>query len=199
MIAGILLAAGMSTRMGEPKALLDWGGEPLVRYQVRQLREAGADEVVVVLGHRGDDVHREMRGLDCRTVLNATYQLGRAGSLRAGAKAVSREAETIVVLNVDQPRAAALIRAVIEARTPEAAAARPAHGGRHGHPVALAGRLRGELLEASEESGGLRGVLAAHADAIVDTPAGEECLLDLNTRAEYEAALAARAADAAGA
>ena len=199
MIAGILLAAGMSTRMGEPKALLDWGGEPLVRYQVRQLREAGADEVVVVLGHRGDDVHREMRGLDCRTVLNATYQLGRAGSLRAGAKAVSREAETIVVLNVDQPRAAALIRAVIEARTPEAAAARPAHGGRHGHPVALAGRLRGELLEASEESGGLRGVLAAHADAIIDAPAGEECLLDLNTRAEYEAALAARAADAAGA
>ena len=199
MIAGILLAAGMSTRMGEPKALLDWGGEPLVRYQVRQLREAGADEVVVVLGHRGDDVHREMRGLDCRTVLNATYQLGRAGSLRAGAKAVSREAETIVVLNVDQPRAAALIRAVIEARTPEAAAARPAHGGRHGHPVALAGRLRGELLEASEEDGGLRGVLAAHADAIVDAPAGEECLLDLNTRAEYEAALAARAADAAGA
>lgn len=199
MIAGILLAAGMSTRMGEPKALLDWGGEPLVRYQVRQLREAGADEVVVVLGHRGDDVHREMRGLDCRTVLNATYQLGRAGSLRAGAKAVSREAETIVVLNVDQPRAAALIRAVIEARTPEAAAARPAHGGRHGHPVALAGRLRGELLEASEEDGGLRGVLAAHADAIVDAPAGEECLLDLNTRAEYEAALAARAAEAAGA
>lgn len=199
MIAGILLAAGMSTRMGEPKALLDWGGEPLVRYQVRQLREAGADEVVVVLGHRGDDVHREMRGLDCRTVLNATYQLGRAGSLRAGAKAVSREAETIVVLNVDQPRAAALIRAVIEARTPEAAAARPAHGGRHGHPVALAGRLRGELLEASDEDGGLRGVLAAHADAIVDAPAGEECLLDLNTRAEYEAALAARAADAAGA
>ena len=199
MIVGILLAAGMSTRMGEPKALLDWGGEPLVRYQVRQLREAGADEVVVVLGHRGDDVHREMRGLDCRTVLNATYQLGRAGSLRAGAKAVSREAETIVVLNVDQPRAAALIRAVIEARTPEAAAARPAHGGRHGHPVALAGRLRGELLEASEADGGLRGVLAAHADAIVDAPAGEECLLDLNTRAEYEAALAARAAEAAGA
>ncbi len=199
MIAGILLAAGMSTRMGEPKALLDWGGEPLVRYQVRQLREAGADEVVVVLGHRGDDVHREMRGLECRTVLNATYQLGRAGSLRAGAKAVSREAETIVVLNVDQPRAAALIRAVIEARTPEAAAARPAHGGRHGHPVALAGRLRGELLEASEADGGLRGVLAAHADAIIDAPAGEECLLDLNTRAEYEAALAARAAEAAGA
>ena len=68
MISGILLAAGMSTRMGEPKALLDWGGEPLARYQIRQLREAGADEVIVVLGHRGDDIHRELRGLEYRGV-----------------------------------------------------------------------------------------------------------------------------------
>lgn len=199
MISGILLAAGMSTRMGEPKALLDWGGEPLARYQIRQLREAGADEVIVVLGHRGDDIHRELRGLEYRGVLNPTYQLGRAGSLRAGAKAVSHEAEAIVVLNVDQPRPAALIRAVIEARAraPSAAAARPEHGGRHGHPVVLAGRLRGELLEASDGNAGLRGVLAAHADAIVDAPAGEACLLDLNTREEYEAALAEHVADGA--
>lgn len=201
MISGILLAAGMSTRMGEPKALLDWGGEPLVRYQIRQLREAGADEVIVVLGHRGDEIHRELRGLEYRGVLNPTYQLGRAGSLRMGAKAVSREAEAIVVLNVDQPRPASLIRAVIEAwaREPSAAAARPEHEGRHGHPVVLAGRLRGELLEASDGSGGLRGVLAAHADAIVDAPCGTECLPDLNTREEYEAARAALAADSAGA
>ena len=199
MISGVLLAAGMSTRMGEPKALLDWGGEPLVRYQIRQLREAGADEVIVVLGHRGDDIHRELRGLEYRGVLNPTYQLGRAGSLRAGAKAVSPEAEAIVVLNVDQPRPAALIRAVIEARAgePSAAAARPAHDGRHGHPVVLAGRLRGELLEASDADEGLRGVLAAHADAIVDAPADAACLLDLNTREEYEAALAAFATDGA--
>ena len=199
MISGVLLAAGMSTRMGEPKALLDWGGEPLVRYQIRQLREAGADEVIVVLGHRGDDIHRELRGLEYRGVLNPTYQLGRAGSLRAGAKAVSPEAEAIVVLNVDQPRPAALIRAVIEARAgePSAAAARPEHGGRHGHPVVLAGRLRGELLEASDADAGLRGVLAAHADAIVDAPADEACLLDLNTREEYEAALAALESDGA--
>ncbi|MYK25863.1 MAG: NTP transferase domain-containing protein, partial [Dehalococcoidia bacterium] len=50
MISSILLAAGMSTRMGQPKALLDWGGEPLICYQIRQLQEAGVDEVVVVLG-----------------------------------------------------------------------------------------------------------------------------------------------------
>lgn len=196
MISSILLAAGMSTRMGEPKALLDWGGEPLICYQIRQLREAGADEVVVVLGYRADEIHRELHGLDYRSVLNPVYQLGRAGSLRAGAKAVSREATAIVVLNVDQPRPAELIRAVIEAHTPAASATRPVAGERHGHPVALSGRLRGELAVASDETEGLRGVLAAHADAIVDVPSDERCLLDLNTPGEYEAAVAALAGDA---
>ncbi|MBK7725004.1 MAG: NTP transferase domain-containing protein [Dehalococcoidia bacterium] len=58
MISGIILAAGTSTRMGRPKALLDWGGQPLVCYQVRQLQEAGCDEVIVVLGHKADNISR---------------------------------------------------------------------------------------------------------------------------------------------
>ena len=195
MISSILLAAGMSTRMGEPKALLDWGGEPLIRYQIRQLQEAGVDEVVVVLGYRADDIHRKLHGLTYRSVLNPVYQLGRAGSLRAGAKAVSREASAIVLLNVDQPRAADLIRSVIQAHTPAAGATRPACGDRHGHPVVLSGRLRGELLTASEDEHGLRGVLATHVDEVVDVPSDERCLLDLNTPDEYEAAIAALAGD----
>ena len=193
MISSILLAAGMSTRMGEPKALLDWGGEPLIRYQIRQLQEAGVDEVVVVLGYRADEIHRKLHGLTYRSVLNPVYQLGRAGSLRAGAKAVNREASAIVVLNVDQPRPAELIRAVVEAHTPTASATRPAHGDRHGHPVVLSGRLRRELIAATDDQQGLRGVLAGHLDAIVDVPSDESCLLDLNTPADYEAAVAALA------
>ena len=195
MISSILLAAGMSTRMGEPKALLDWGGEPLIKYQIRQLQEAGVDEVVVVLGYRADEIHRKLHGLTYRSVLNPVYQLGRAGSLRAGAKAVNREASALVLLNVDQPRPAELIRSVIDAHTPQASATRPAHGDHHGHPVVLAGRLRAELLAATEDEQGLRGVLAAHEDAIVDVPSDERCLLDLNTPDDYAAAVAALAGE----
>jgi len=196
MISSILLAAGMSTRMGEPKALLDWGGEPLICYQIRQLQEAGVDEVVVVLGYRADEIHRKLHGLTYRSVLNPVYQLGRAGSLRAGAKAVHREASAIVILNVDQPRPAELIRSLLEAHTAAASATRPAHGERHGHPVVLAGRLQTELLAATDDERGLRGVLDAHAADIVDVPSDERCLLDLNTPADYEAAVAALAGDA---
>ena len=195
MISSILLAAGMSTRMGEPKALLDWGGEPLIRYQIRQLQEAGVDEVVVVLGYRADEIHRKLHGLTYRSVLNPVYQLGRAGSLRAGAKAIDREASAVVLLNVDQPRPADLIGAVIDGHTPAAAATRPVHDGHHGHPVVLSGRLRGELIAATDDRQGLRGVLAAHAADIVDIPSDERCLLDLNTPDEYEAAVAALAGD----
>ncbi len=195
MISSILLAAGMSTRMGQPKALLDWGGEPLICYQIRQLQEAGVDEVVVVLGYRADDIHRKLHGLTYRSVLNPVYQLGRAGSLRAGAKAVSPEASAIVLLNVDQPRPADLIRSVIEGHTSADSATRPVHGDRHGHPVVVAGRLRNELLAATEDARGLRGVMEAHVDEIVDVPSDERCLLDLNTPDDYEAAIAALAGD----
>ena len=194
MISSIVLAAGMSTRMGTPKALLDWGGEPLLRYQVKQLQEGGVDEVVVVLGYRADEIHRQLRGLGCRVVLNPQYQLGRAGSLRMAAKAVDRDANAIVVANVDQPRPAALIRELLAAHAGGALITRPAHEGRHGHPVVVSGALRGELLTASDEDGGLRGVLAAHADEILDLAVDDgACLLDLNTPEEYEAARAALA------
>lgn len=191
VISSIVLAAGLSTRMGRPKALLDWQGEPLVSYQVRQLREAGVDEVIVVLGYRSDDVVRAMRRAQCRIMNNPRYFAGRAGSLRIGAKATNRDADAILVVNVDQPRTAAFYRMLIAAHDPLHAATRPVHEGRTGHPVVVSKRLREELLRVSEEGDGLRGVLRAHASELGSVEAGTVCLLDVNTPAEYEAAVVA--------
>jgi CTP:molybdopterin cytidylyltransferase MocA len=188
MISSIVLAAGMSTRMGEPKQLLDWGGEPLLAYQVRQLREAGCDEVIVVLGYRSDDIHRAIRRSECRVMLNPRYQMGRAGSLRIGAKAVDRDAEAIVIINVDQPRSADRIRELVERHDQQFAATRPACDGHAGHPLVVSGWLRPELLEASEEQEGLRGIIRRHQDQLQEIPSDSGCLLDINTRADYEEA-----------
>lgn len=188
MISSIVLAAGMSNRMGQPKAILDWGGEPLIAYQVRQLREAGCDEVVVVLGHRADEIQRQMRGVECRVMFNALHHAGRAGSLRIGAKAVSRDADAIVIVNVDQPRPAPVIRAVIEAHRPESTATIPVYEGRRGHPTVVSGRLREDLMQARDETEGLRGVLEQHAAGTVEFPCDEIVELDLNTPDDYAAA-----------
>jgi molybdenum cofactor cytidylyltransferase len=190
MNSSIILAAGMGTRMGELKPLLDWGGEPLIAYQVRQMKEAGVDEVIVVLGFHGDEIHREIRRLPCRVMLNPRYFAGRAGSLRIGAKATNRDAEAIVITSVDQPRPASVIRQLLDAHDQKYAATRHSHGGHGGHPIVISGWLRPELLEASDENDGLRGILRAHASEIQELPGNELSHLDLNTPAEYQEAVA---------
>lgn len=189
MISSIILAAGSSTRMGHPKALLDWGGEPLICYEIRQLREAGVDEVIVVLGHRSDEVRRQLAKVDCRVMNNPHFHSGRARSLSIGAKAVSRDAVAIVVMNVDQPRPANLIRALIEHHRDGAAATRPSVAGRHGHPVVVSGALRTELMAARDEEEGMRGVLHTHAGEITDVACDDLCEVDINTPDDYRAAL----------
>lgn len=188
MISSIVLAAGMSTRMGAPKALLPWDGQPLLAYQVQQLHEAGADEVIVVLGHDADEIHRAIRRSDCRVMLNPRYQMGRAGSLRIGAKAVDRDAESIVIINVDQPRPAAFLHRLIEGRRAPALITLPLFEGRHGHPIVVAGELRGELMEVDEDQQGLLAVVNHHRNELVECPSDDLAMVDVNTPDAYQEA-----------
>lgn len=189
--AAILLAAGESTRMGRPKALLPWAGTTLIEYQVGQLREAGVSRVVVVLGHEAEAVRPQVPA-EAQVVVNERYAEGRASSLRTGAKALPDGADPIVVLGVDQPRPAALMRELLEAHGERGAAITvPVVEGRRGHPSVVAGTLLGELRRAEEASQGLRGVIASHEEEVVEVAVERaEARLDLNTPEEYEAARA---------
>ncbi|MCH8008769.1 MAG: nucleotidyltransferase family protein [Chloroflexi bacterium] len=191
MTAAILLAAGESTRMGQPKALLPWGGVTLIEYQVRQLSEAGVGEIVVVLGHAADEIRERVPNI-ARVIVNLHYNEGRATSLRAGAGALPDDAGPIIVLNVDQPRPAELLRALLAAHEAGASPiSRPAFEGQHGHPPVLDGLLLEELRAVEEASLGLRGVMTAHAIDVADIDLGDErVLVSFNTPEEYEAAFA---------
>ena len=176
--------------MGRPKALLPWGATTLIEYQVRELLAARC-EVIVVLGHAADEIRPHVPP-EARMVVNEAYQEGRASSLRAGAAALPDDADTIIVLNVDQPRPRDVIEALVAAhRTGGALVIIPTHKGKHGHPPVLSGALLPELRAASEEAQGLRGVIAAHEGGLreleVDTPI---VLLDLNTEDDYQQARA---------
>ena len=191
MTAAILLAAGESSRMGTPKPLLPWGGTTLTEYQVRELLAAGVDDLVIVLGHAADQVRPRVLA-EATIVVNEAYRQGRASSLRAGAAALSDDADPILVLNVDQPRPHDLLRPLLAAhREGGAMITVPVAQGRRGHPAVLAVSLLPELREASEAAQGLRGIIAAHEREVqeVDLPS-TAVLLDINTPAEYRAALA---------
>ena len=87
-VAGVVLAAGSSSRLGRNKLLLDVGGEALVRRTVRRAVAAGLDPVVVVVGHEAERVTAELAGVPCRLVVNPDHASGQSSSLQAGIAAV---------------------------------------------------------------------------------------------------------------
>ena len=205
-IAAILLAAGESTRMGRLKQLLPWAGTTLVAWQVNQLRQAGAGDVVVVLGHEAEQVLPAVP-VEARVVVNKAYKQGRATSLRCGAEALSgsaggggasggrssSEIEAILILSVDQPRPAWLSRLLIERwRAEQALIVSPRFTRRYGHPILIDGSLLGELRQVEDETLGLRAVIDRHLPQAQSLPVANDSVdVDLNTPADYEAALAA--------
>ena len=182
-VAAILLAAGESRRIGSPKPLLAWQGATLIEYQIAQLREAGVDDVIAVLGHRSEDVLPLVTAAGARGVVNENYREGRASSLRTGADAVEG-AQTIVILSVDQPRPAAVTRRLLASHA--SGITLPSHDGRRGHPVILNGALLPELRKFDAASKGLRAVLARHHSDVHEIPFDSaSVLLDLNTPEDY--------------
>lgn len=188
----ILLAGGESSRMGTPKPLLDWGGRPLIEYQVSQLREAGADTVIVVLGHRADEVLPFVHRAGAQAIINELYAEGRASSVRVAAGALPESADAVVVLNVDQPRPAWVTRSLLdEHHRSRALITVPAFEGKRGHPVIFDARLAPELREVREATEGMRAVMQAHESEVLEVAFDSPVVvLDMNVPEEYEKAKA---------
>ncbi len=193
--AGVLLAAGESSRMGRPKQTLDWLGEPLVVYQTRQLLEAGVGQAVVVLGHEVSTVRPLVEVVEdprLTIVVNPDYREGKTSSIKAGLRAVGPGAASLLLLAADQPRPASLLRRLAEAHENQGALISiPAHRGKHGHPPIFTAALLPELLRITEEGRGVREVIQRHSGSIREVAVDDPLVLtNLNTREDYEHALA---------
>lgn len=101
--AGVVLAAGASTRMGRNKLLFPLEGASVLRRAVGRALDAGLDPVVVVLGHEAERAGRELDGLAVQTALNPAYQQGINGSLRTGIAGLPADAQAAVVVLADMP------------------------------------------------------------------------------------------------
>lgn len=199
MIAAILLAAGASRRMGEPKPLIAWGDGTLVEWEYAQLMASVVDEIVIVCGARMEQVRRVLGDGGRHIVFNALWPQGRATSLARGATALLREGrampECVVVQNVDQPTRPEIIdRLVEEHRAGDHDVVQPSYvddadGQVHGgHPVVLAGRLLEELALVSDRTFGLRAVLERHPAHRVPFERDPAVWVDLDTPDVVDAA-----------
>ncbi|WP_067934194.1 nucleotidyltransferase family protein [Alicyclobacillus kakegawensis] len=188
-VAGIVLAAGLSTRMGRPKPLLELAGIPFVRRVAAAATSGGLAPVVVVVGPNELQVRRALAGLPgIRLVKNPNYASGMASSLSTGLREVMAHCDAVMVLLADQPLLPASVVARLCARYAEKRAdgiliVRSRYAGQPGHPVLFDNAVFPELLQLQGDVGA-RSVVSRHASALtwadfanpwwgkdVDTPA----------------------------
>lgn len=190
-LAGVILAAGRSARMGTPKALLDFRGAPFV---VRILEVLAALEVrprLVVVGPDEAAIRAAVRPHDCGIVANPDVDGGPIASLRAALHALGplRPAGA-VVWPVDLPhvRLATVERLIDHHRRLRPPAVIPAFAERRGHPVIWDAALFAELLESALASTeGARAVLRAHRAAVAAIPVDDPAVIaSINTPEDYE-------------
>jgi molybdenum cofactor cytidylyltransferase len=115
-IAGVVLAAGTSSRLGANKLLLRLDSEPLVRRAARQAAEAGLSPVIVVLGHEAERVAAVLGGLAVETIVNPAYRAGIHGSMQTGIEHVPEDCTAAVVLLGDMPLVTAAMIEVLAER-----------------------------------------------------------------------------------
>ncbi|MFD7611369.1 NTP transferase domain-containing protein [Streptomyces sp. NPDC059828] len=170
-VAGLVLAAGGGRRLGgQPKALLEYRGRPLVENAVRVLRAGGCRTVHVVLGAAADQVQREADLAGCVVSVNADWEEGMGSSLRVGLASLGTAEgapDAVLVSLVDQPGiGAAAIARVVAAGDSSSALVSAAYDGRRGHPV-LFGAARWDAVAASASGDrGARDYLRKHEPEI---------------------------------
>lgn len=185
MIAGIVLAAGGSKRMGRPKMLLPFGGGTVLSAAVAALLRSRLDRVVVVLGAESERVRRESALPEdprLRVVVNASWLEGMASSLRRGLEEAS-DAEGVLIALGDQPGMTAVrVNAVLDGFRAGVRLVVPASGTVPTHPVLFARSLFPELRSLTGDAGA-REVVSRHWEEAVRLEA--EPLMDVDTEEDY--------------
>jgi molybdenum cofactor cytidylyltransferase len=198
VIPAIVLAAGLSTRMGgRSKALLEIDqGETFLTHIVRSFHAAGVNDVAVVVGHEADAVRASLidRGIRpdvdraVRVVVNPAYESGQLSSLLAGLNAIDAPGVRAMLMTlVDVPAAsAATIRRVIDRyHETNAPVVRPVRGSEHGHPVLIDRRLF-DALRRADPAEGAKPIVRAYASEAGDVPVADEgAFFDVDTPADY--------------
>jgi len=195
--SAVVLAAGMSSRMGGPHKLrLPLDGEPAVRRTVRALLAARPREIVVVTGYKGREVIGALDGLPVAFQPNPRYEEGQMTSVAAGVAALRMPCSVVLVCLADQVLLEAadyleLVRAF--AAMPRGAIVVPMHAGQRGNPVAFSASYAAEVV-AGHVNPGCRRLIAEHPDEVFVHEAGHDRFTtDMDTPEDY-ARIAARVA-----
>lgn len=178
----------MSTRMGDFKQLMPFRGRTFVAACLESIRASSVDDVVVVTGHRADEVAKAVAPFGVRVVHNPDYASGMSTSVLVGLAAIDVDAHGMLVALCDQPHVRVeVFDAVLDAyRSHEALVVVPTIAGDSGHPVIFDLSLRDEILDIDPASG-LRSVTYAHRSETLKIGVDDIAVLDdIDTMDDYE-------------
>ena len=190
MITAVILAAGESSRMGRPKALLPFAGTTFIEAIVGALNQSRVGEIVVVLGHNAEEMKHRIEHLTVTIVVNREYKQGQLSSLHAAIRylnASPRRSEGMLVHLVDHPYLnPALVDRMIESfYAAHKLIVLPRYRTRRGHPVIFSASLFQELLEAPLDQGAKAIVNAHRADTLELDTDDAGIAIDIDTPEEY--------------
>jgi len=150
--------------MGAFKPLLPFGNKTVIECCIDSLRNGGVETIVVVLGHRADDMREKLTGV--RFAINPDPDSEMGASIAVGLREIPENTQAILIALADHPAVpASVVASVIEEWVEGASIVIPTWQGRGGHPVLVDLRFRSELLNLTE-SGGLRALFESHREAV---------------------------------
>ncbi len=192
MIVAIILAAGESSRMGRPKALLPFDGKTFIEAIIAALKRSKVGEIIVILGHNGDEMKSRIERLPVTLLINRDYKKGQLSSLQVAiryliASAPTSEIDGILVHLVDHPYIdpALVDRMIEDFYSSQKLIVLPRYRSRRGHPVIFSASLFGELLQAPLDQGA-KAVVNAHRQDTVELETDDAGVtIDIDTPEEY--------------
>jgi molybdenum cofactor cytidylyltransferase len=185
-IAAILLAAGRSRRMGAFKPLLPFGDKTVVEHCVTSLRGAGIAQITVVVGHRADDVRKQLKHLNVSFAVNPDPDSEMSVSIALGVEQVAAGTKAVLIALVDHPAVPTeVITVLIDEWKRGATLIQPEYGGRGGHPVLIDLAYREELVNLDPRRG-LRALFDQHRDHVIRLPVASPFVArDMDTWEDY--------------
>ena len=190
MISAIILAAGEGKRIGSTKALLNWGNENLINYQINSLSHESITEKIVVVGSESEKVKKSISKNEIKIAENNNYLSGKTSSIKKGISYIGNDQNDILLMAVDQPRTEDLINKVVNFHITnplDKKISMPYKEGHGGHPIIFSNLFLDDLSKIKEESFGIREIIKNNSESIIRYKTTDvSSNIDINTSEDYE-------------
>ncbi len=188
MINAIILSAGESKRMGQPKPLLRFDDKTFLEHIISVLQLSNVDRITVVLGADAEIIEKSVDLSGTHILLNKDYKKGQLSSLLTGIKNLPEETEAVLVCLVDHPFITKefvnqIVKTFKERKSPIIV---PVYQGKRGHPVLFSKSLFKELLEAPEDKGARYVVYSNEKNVFKLETSEKGILIGINTPEDYQ-------------